>query len=76
MKPLAICLTILAADGLNSACCELNAAEPFDIGTRRELFVDEHLIERMTGGACLELHRPDETEMSLCMTLRGKAIAR
>ena len=29
-----------------------------DIGSRRELFVDEHLIERLTGEARLRLHEP------------------
>jgi hypothetical protein len=29
-----------------------------DIGSRRELFVDEQLIERLTGGAQLRLHEP------------------
>ena len=62
MKPLAICLTILAAQALNSTRSALSAAEPIDVGDRRELFVDEHLIERMTGGARLQLHRPVETE--------------
>lgn len=38
------------------------AAEPIDIGTRRELFVDEHLIAEMKGGARLRLHRPVETD--------------
>ncbi|HAB11462.1 MAG TPA: hypothetical protein DCE47_07215, partial [Planctomycetaceae bacterium] len=37
-------------------------AEPIDIGSRRELFVDDHLVERMSGGARLRLHRPVETD--------------
>ena len=35
----------------------VRAAEPIDIGSRRELFVDRFLIQRLTG-ATLELHRP------------------
>lgn len=34
-----------------------------EIGSRRELFVDEHLIERVTGGARLRLHRPRMREV-------------
>ena len=36
----------------------LLAADPIDIGSRRELFVDEALIEKLSGGAKLTLHRP------------------
>ena len=35
----------------------VRAAEPIDIGSRRELFVDRFLIQRLTG-TTLELHRP------------------
>ena len=38
-----------------------HGAEPLDIGSRRELFVDDHLIDRLSGGARLQLHRPAET---------------
>lgn len=40
------------------------ADEPIDIGSRRELFVDQHLIEQMDGMR-LELHRPVPREISL-----------
>ena len=40
----------------------LPAAEPLEIGSRRELFVDHHLIDQVKGGARLRLHRPQETE--------------
>ena len=33
-----------------------------DIGSRRELFIDEYLIESMTGAARLRLHQPAETD--------------
>lgn len=35
---------------------------PVDIGSRRELFVDDHLIDRLTG-ACLTLHPPVRREV-------------
>ena len=38
------------------------AAEPVDIGSRRELFVDHHLIESLDG-ARLQLHRPTRREI-------------
>ena len=34
------------------------AAEPVDLGSRRELFVDESLVERIGGRAELRLHQP------------------
>lgn len=36
--------------------------EPIDIGSRRELFVDQYLIERLEG-VRLELHRPQRREI-------------
>jgi hypothetical protein len=38
---------------------------PTDIGTRRELFVDDALIESVSGGARLELHEPVPREVVL-----------
>ena len=40
------------------------AAEPIDIGSRRELLVDRHLIERLDG-ARLALHRPQPREVAI-----------
>jgi hypothetical protein len=40
------------------------AAEPIDIGTRRELFVDEFLIDRIDG-ARLQLHHPVPREVAV-----------
>ena len=34
------------------------AAEPVEIGSRRELFVDDSLVERLGGRAELRLHHP------------------
>ena len=39
------------------------AATPVEIGTRRELFVDQALVERLTGGAQLRLHQPVPQEV-------------
>ena len=41
------------------------AAEPIDIGTHRELFVDDHVIDRIEGDARLELQEPVPQEVSL-----------
>ncbi len=41
------------------------AAEPIDIGSRLELFVDDYLIERMSGGARRVLHHPVPREIAL-----------
>ena len=40
-------------------------AAPTAIGSRRELFVDDCLVERMSGGAELRLHRPTPREVVL-----------
>ena len=41
------------------------AAQPIDIGNRRELFVDDHLIDRLEGGAALRLHRPQPRDIAI-----------
>jgi len=41
------------------------AAEPIDVGARRELFVDRTLIERHDGKAELRLHHPMPREIAL-----------
>ena len=40
-------------------------AEAVEIGTRRELFIDQALVERLTGRAELRLHQPVPQEISL-----------
>lgn len=42
-----------------------SAAEPVDIGARRELFVDTALVERLGGKAELRLHHPTPREIAL-----------
>jgi hypothetical protein len=44
------------------AATAAHAQEPIDIGTRRELFVDRHLIDRLAN-AELRMHRPSAREM-------------
>ncbi len=43
---------------------ESRAADAIDIGSRRELFVDHHLIEKLDG-ARLALHRPQPREVAI-----------
>ena len=43
----------------------LAAAEVTDIGTRRELFVEDTLIESVSGKARLELHHPEAREIAI-----------
>jgi hypothetical protein len=43
------------------------AAEPIDIGSRLELFVDDRLIEAISGGARRVLHRPTLREVAMLM---------
>ncbi len=44
----------------------ISAADAIDIGSRRELFVDRHLIERLEN-AQLVVHRPQPQEVSLTL---------
>ena len=41
------------------------AQDPIDVGSRRELFVDDYLVERLTGKAELRLHRPTAREVAI-----------
>ena len=41
------------------------ATEPINIGSRLELFVDDYLVEKMSGTAELQLHRPVERELAI-----------
>lgn len=40
-------------------------SEPLDIGSRLELFVDEHLIERLAGDVAQHLHQPEPRDVVL-----------
>ena len=41
------------------------AAEPIAIGSRRELFVDDFLIEKLSGKAEQRLHHPQPKEIAI-----------
>jgi hypothetical protein len=47
------------------SCGPAPAAEPIAVGSRRELFADDYLVGRLTGGARLRLHRPTPREVAL-----------
>ena len=55
----------LAAFVLLSSFAALSAAEPVDIGSRRELFVDDYLIHRLAGSAKLVVQQPTPREVVL-----------
>ena len=63
MKRLMICLTILVAFSPSAGLSELRAGEPIEIGSRRELFTDTKLIERINGQLELRLHHPTPCEI-------------
>lgn len=46
-----------------SCVTALTAAEPLDIGNRRELFIDDALIDKLTGKAEQRLHHPQPREI-------------
>ncbi len=54
----------LAAAGLAGAS-NLPSPGAIDVGSRRELFVDGALVERLTGGARLRLHHPVPREIAI-----------
>jgi hypothetical protein len=56
---LGVVITLLAS---SVTCLPATAIEPVDIGSRRELFVDDYLIEAMEG-VQLRLHRPQMREV-------------
>ncbi len=55
---------ILLALGMGAAATGASA-DAVDVGSRLELMVDEHLIDRMSGGARLQLHRPVRRNVAL-----------
>lgn len=54
----AIALTLLL-------CSSLTASEPIDIGSRRELMIDDHLIDSMSDSLRLQLHKPVRRNVAL-----------
>lgn len=59
--------SILSAPAIIVSMFVFSAAigDPYDMGSRRELFVDRHLIAEIKGGAELKLHRPEPKEVVL-----------
>ena len=51
-----ITVTVLVL--LLAAITSITAGEPVDVGTHLQLLADTALVERLAGGARLELHRP------------------
>jgi hypothetical protein len=51
--------------GLGTWLSALTAGEPVELGSRRELFVDSFLIDRLTGSSRLHLHKPVPREVVL-----------
>ncbi len=63
MKHAGVILTIVLGQfAASAATCP---GEPIKIGFRRELFVDRHLIDKLSGTASLKLHRPEPREVVL-----------
>lgn len=54
-----------SAVGPQAASAEQGESDVIDIGSRRELFIDDHLIERLEGTARQQLHRPVPRELAL-----------
>jgi hypothetical protein len=48
-----------------SAVAAAKAADVYDLGNQRELFVDRRQVESLTGGASLRLHAPRPAEVAL-----------
>jgi len=59
---LMIVATVLSVTGMTQFT---SAAEPIDIGARLELFVDNYLVDTLTGSAKLKLHQPVPHEVVL-----------
>ncbi|MFH1264143.1 MAG: hypothetical protein ABIK89_00335, partial [Planctomycetota bacterium] len=59
-------LSFIAAVGLVGAVGQAaGAAEPIDIGSRLELFVDDYLIDGLSGDAQLHLNKPQAKEVAI-----------
>jgi len=56
---------MVAAILVSMAVPAVSAAEPLEIGSRLELFVDRHVIDRLEGGTKLKLHKPTPQEVVL-----------
>ena len=62
---LTLCIAGLLWLGANATTTASAADAPLDIGSRRELFVDGALVEKLTGKAELRLHHPVPQEIAI-----------
>jgi hypothetical protein len=62
LTPQSASLIVLAACGLAPV---LSAAEPIPVGSRRELFVDRALVDRLDGKAEFRLHHPVPRDIAI-----------
>lgn len=58
---------VSAGAGSGHAQAGSPATAPIDLGSRRELFADDFLIERLGGGASVRLHHPEPREIVLVL---------
>ncbi|MBN8624496.1 MAG: hypothetical protein J0M17_03305 [Planctomycetes bacterium] len=58
-------LFLVAVSSALSTVAAAEKSDVYDQGSRRELFVDRHQIEKLSGGAELRLHRPRPAEIAL-----------
>ncbi|MDY0169494.1 MAG: hypothetical protein RBS80_23330 [Thermoguttaceae bacterium] len=58
-------LSLCFAVAFVGLCAAAYGAEPVDIGSRLELFVDELLVDHLRGDARLHLHKPEPQEVVL-----------
>lgn len=56
---------LLAPPTLSRIGAAAEATRAIDIGSRRELFVDDFLVERLSGTATLQLHHPEPKDIAL-----------
>ena len=61
MKQILFALTVL----LLAPLAALHAANPIDIGSRRELMVDDYLVDALRGAATRRLHHPLRREIAV-----------
>lgn len=69
MKCLCLALALASMSAIAGRALAVSAppGAPVDIGSRRELFVDDFLIDRLGGGAELRLHHPEPREIVLVL---------
>lgn len=63
MKHAVLLIAIVLGQSATSRLAQ--SVEPIEIGSRRELFVDRYLIDELSGGAALTLHKPEPQEVVL-----------